>query len=156
MLYFFDLTSSNTSRTCPTRLFAVRSSLPTVTRTGSRWNEAASFRTESGHVALTKIYCERVDARTRTARFHAHIRVCRSAPWVVYPIIVRISFSKPLSNILSASSNTRYVTLQRTGWNNAREASQTGGLTHSNRGPYRSQDPLFVLAYQRRPWPPCS
>jgi len=53
MTYFFDLVSSNTSRTCSTRLFAVRSSLPTVTRTGSCWNEAASFRTESGHVALT-------------------------------------------------------------------------------------------------------
>jgi hypothetical protein len=51
--YFFDLVSSNTSRACSTRLFAVRSSLPTVTRTGSRWNVAASFRTESGHVALT-------------------------------------------------------------------------------------------------------
>ena len=51
---FFDLVSSKTSRTCSTRLFAVRSSLPTVTRTGSRWNEAASFRTDSGHVALTR------------------------------------------------------------------------------------------------------
>ena len=56
--HFFDLVSSNTSRTCLTRLFAVRSSLPTVTRTGSRWNEAASFRTESGHVALTRGLCE--------------------------------------------------------------------------------------------------
>ena len=58
MTYFFDLLSSNTSNTCSTRLFAVRSSLPTVTRTGSRWNEAASFRTESGHVALTRGFCE--------------------------------------------------------------------------------------------------
>ena len=58
MAYFFDLGSSNTSRACSTRLFAVRSSLPTVTRTGSRWNEAASLRTESGHVALTREFCE--------------------------------------------------------------------------------------------------
>jgi hypothetical protein len=111
--YFFDLVSSNTSNTCSTRLFAVRSSLPTVTRTGSRWNEAASFRTESGHVALTRRFCERPNTRTYEQRFHVHIRVCRSSPSVVYPIMVRMSFSKPLSSIRSASSNTRYVTLQR-------------------------------------------
>ena len=70
MTYFFDLLSSNTSNTCSTRLFAVRSSLPTVTRTGSRWNEAASFRTESGHVALTRGSCERPDTRTTLSPTH--------------------------------------------------------------------------------------
>lgn len=68
MAYFFDRVSSNTSKTCSTRLFAVRSSLPTVTRTGSRWNEAASFRTESGHVALTRIFCEWLIVRTNARR----------------------------------------------------------------------------------------
>ena len=69
MAYFFDLVSSNTSKTCSTRLFAVRSSLPTVTRTGSRWNEAASFRTESGHVALTRGMCERLKIRMGSQHF---------------------------------------------------------------------------------------
>lgn len=36
-----------------TRLFAIRSSEPTVTRTGLRMNSEASWRTPSGHVALT-------------------------------------------------------------------------------------------------------
>lgn len=51
--YSFSRGSSNTSMTCSTRLFAVRSSLPTVTRIGSCWNVLASLRTASGHVALT-------------------------------------------------------------------------------------------------------
>lgn len=38
---------------CATRLFAVRSSLPIVTLTGSFWNVAASLLTASGQVALT-------------------------------------------------------------------------------------------------------
>ena len=45
--------SSNTSMLCSTRLLAVRSSLPTVTRTGFFWNVLANRRTASGHVALT-------------------------------------------------------------------------------------------------------
>ena len=48
-----DRSSSNTSTLCSTRLFAVKSSLPTVTLTGLRWNVLASRRTASGHVALT-------------------------------------------------------------------------------------------------------
>lgn len=51
--YSFDRESSKTSTDCSTRLLAVRSSLPTVTRTGFIWNVDASLRTASGHVALT-------------------------------------------------------------------------------------------------------
>lgn len=51
--YSFDRASSKTSRICSTRLLAVRSSLPTVTLTGFRWNVLAKRRTASGHVALT-------------------------------------------------------------------------------------------------------
>lgn len=51
--YSLDRESSKTSTLCSTRLLAVRSSLPTVTRTGSLWNVEASLRTASGHVALT-------------------------------------------------------------------------------------------------------
>lgn len=50
--YSFSLELSKTSTTWSTRLFAVKSSLPTVTRTGSRWNDDARRRTASGHVAL--------------------------------------------------------------------------------------------------------
>lgn len=73
--YSFDRGSSKTSiaigahqfnpskpryfKPCSTRLFAVKSSLPTVTRTGSRWNVLASCLTESGQVALTDIVHER-------------------------------------------------------------------------------------------------
>lgn len=39
---------------CTTRELAVRSSLPTVMRTGVRWNVFASRLTDSGQVALTK------------------------------------------------------------------------------------------------------
>jgi len=53
MTHSFDRSSSNTSTLCSTRLFAVRSSLPTVTLIGLRWNVLASRRTASGHVALT-------------------------------------------------------------------------------------------------------
>lgn len=88
----FERESSKTSTNCSTRLFAVKSSLPTVTRTGSRWNDDASLRTASGQVAL-------------------NINVCLSSPCTVWPMIDRISFSNPLSSILSASSSTRYRTL---------------------------------------------
>ncbi len=40
---------------CATRLLAVKSSLPTVIRTGSRKKEVAKRRTASGHVALTAL-----------------------------------------------------------------------------------------------------
>ena len=51
--YSLDRASSKTSIRCSTRLFAVRSSLPTVTLTGFCWNVVAKRRTDSGHVALT-------------------------------------------------------------------------------------------------------
>ena len=53
--YSFDRASSKTSTHCSTLLFAVKSSLPTVTLTGSRWNVLAKRRTASGQVALTII-----------------------------------------------------------------------------------------------------
>lgn len=66
--YSFDRTSSKTSTICSTRLLAVKSSLPTVTRTGSCWKVLARRRTASGHVALTDIGDEYLSI--------THIRCC--------------------------------------------------------------------------------
>lgn len=46
----------------------------------------------------------------RVSEANLHISVCLSSPCFAYPIIALISFSKPLSNIRSASSRTRYST----------------------------------------------
>ena len=48
---------------CATRLLAVKSSLPTVIRTGSCKKEAAKRRTASGHVALT-VFRSKIDNST--------------------------------------------------------------------------------------------
>ena len=104
--YSFDRASSKTSTLCSTLLFAVKSSLPTVTLTGSRWNVLAKRRTASGQVALT-IKCPSEHSLKLECQHNSHIIVCRSAAGFVLAMIFRISFSKPLSSILSASSKTR-------------------------------------------------
>ena len=103
--------SSNTSTNCSTRLFAVRSSLPTVTRTGRFWNVLASRLTASGHVALTKNNKKAMSTDEPRSPLDLHIKVCLSFAGFVAAIIFRMSFSNPLSNIRSASSRTRKFTL---------------------------------------------
>ena len=76
--------------------------------------------------------------------FNVHIRVCRPSPWVVYPIMVRMSFSKPLSSIRSASSNTRYVTLHGVSWTNYTRETKNA-RTH----PLRSRAPSFTRSIIR-------
>jgi hypothetical protein len=56
------------STPCAMRLLAVKSSLPTVIRTGSRKNESANRRTASGHVALTILRASNV--KTEKKRVH--------------------------------------------------------------------------------------
>ena len=49
-------------------------------------------------------------SRGEEALIDVHIKVCRSAPCFAHPMMRRMSFSKPLSSIRSASSSTRYST----------------------------------------------
>lgn len=91
-----------------TRALAVRSSLPTVMRTGERRNVLARRLTDSGQVALTgKARIMSARTENRTSKGNVHISVCRLADSAVCPIMVRMSFSNPLSSIRSASSRTR-------------------------------------------------
>ena len=82
---------STTSTSCFILVLARSSpvglSAPMEMWTGWVMNVAARSRTEGGQVAV-------------------NMRVCRPF-WVVVPMILRISSSKPLSSMRSASSNTR-------------------------------------------------
>lgn len=81
--------SSMTSTVCATLWLAARSCEPIVTLTGRTRNSIASFWMACGHVA-------------------ENMSVWRSAR--IGATILRISGSKPMSSMRSASSSTRYVT----------------------------------------------
>lgn len=89
------LLSSKTSTVCSTLLLAESSSLPTVTLTGLFMKVSARPLTAGGQVA------ENIE-----------VFLPCSLDWH-RPIINLMSGSKPLSSILSASSNTKKLTLER-------------------------------------------
>mmetsp|Transcript_17082 Transcript_17082/g.59923 ORF Transcript_17082/g.59923 Transcript_17082/m.59923 type:complete len:205 (-) Transcript_17082:387-1001(-) len=108
---------ASTSTICFTEWLADRSSLPTVTRTGSRRNSSAILRISGGHVAL-------------------NMSVWRSRP--MREMMRRMSRSKPMSSMRSASSSTRYVTRSSVSEPSSMRSSSRPGVALTMCTPARS------------------
>ena len=94
---------------------ADRSSLPTVTRTGSRKKKFASRWTAPGHVALIVLETSVSKHHNRTTTHTLTSGALRAAPCFVCPMITDIIFETLVQHVRRlTSSNTRYSTTTST------------------------------------------